>query len=135
MSRLLRYVLVGGIGFLVDAGVLSWLVAAELANPVLARCLSFPPAVLVTWALNRRLVFSSSARSTAERAHEYGRYFAVQLFGALVNLGVYTLLVTHLATLRAWPVGALAAGSAVALAFNFLGARYWVFLQTRHTSR
>lgn len=130
MKRLVRYVFVGGIGFLVDAGVLSWLVAAELAGPILARCLSFPPAVLATWALNRRLVFTSSARSVGERAHEYGRYFAVQLLGALVNLGVYTLLVAHVATLRLWPVGALAAGSAVALLFNFLGARYWVFLQT-----
>lgn len=135
MRRLVRYAFVGGIGFLVDAGVLSWLVTAELAGPVVARCLSFPPAVLATWALNRRLVFTSSARSVGERAHEYGRYFAVQLLGALVNLGVYTLLVTHVALLRAWPVGSLAAGSAVALVFNFLGARYWVFLHTSRASR
>ena len=129
MKRLVRYAFVGGIGFLVDAGVLSWLVAAELAGPIVARCLSFPPAVLATWVLNRRLVFTSSARSVGERAHEYGRYFTVQLLGALVNLGVYTLLVEHVATLRVWPVAALAVGSAVALLFNFLGAKYWVFLQ------
>lgn len=135
MKRLLRYAFVGGVGFLVDAGVLSWLVAAALADPIVARCLSFPPAVLATWALNRRLVFTSAARSVGERAHEYGRYFAVQLLGALVNLGVYTLLVTSVPLLRAWPVAALACGSAVALLFNFWGAKYWVFLQAPGTSR
>lgn len=127
MNRFAAYTIVGGLGFVVDAAILTLLVAAGNENPLVARCLSFPPAVLTTWVLNRRMVFTSSARSVGEHANEYGRYFSVQLVGAFINLGVYTMTLAYFPTLRPWPVIALVAGSLIALSFNFLGARLWVF--------
>ena len=127
MKRLFFYLLVGGTGFLVDAALLTLLVTLGGTNPYLARCLSFPPAVLVTWALNRQLVFISHARTTKTRSAEYGRYFTVQTLGALINLLIYMACLKLWPALKPYPVIALAAGSAVALVFNYLGARWWVF--------
>lgn len=127
MKRIGFYLLVGAVGFVVDAVVLTLLVKLNIVDAYSARLLSFPPAVLVTWLLNRQLVFKSGARTFKSRTGEYGRYFTVQTLGALINLAVYMLCLALLPVLQQWPVIALAAGSAVALVFNFAGARYWVF--------
>ncbi|WP_049723060.1 GtrA family protein [Gilvimarinus polysaccharolyticus] len=129
MKRLFFYLLVGGVGFIVDAALLTLLVNVLDFNPYLARLLSFPPAVLVTWLLNRQLVFVSQADTVKTRSLEYGRYFTVQTVGALINLAVYMGCLTLWVTLKNWPVLALAAGSVVALGFNYVGAKCWVFGQ------
>lgn len=127
MKRAAFYLLVGGIGFVVDAAVLTALVRLAAVDPYLARLLSFPPAVLVTWLLNRQWVFVSGARCAKTRGWEYGRYFLVQSAGALINLAVYMSCLALFPVLKPWPVVALAAGSAAALVFNYAGARFWVF--------
>lgn len=127
MKRLFFFLLVGGAGFIVDAALLTLLVNALGVNPYIARLLSFPPAVLTTWLLNRRLVFVSHASTAKKRTLEYGRYFTVQTVGALINLAVYMGSLTLWPALKPWPVLALAAGSAVALVFNYMGAKCWVF--------
>ena len=51
----------------------------------------------------------------------------VQVTGALINLGVFAMLVTAFHQLRAWPVLPLGAGATVALLFNFAASRAFVF--------
>ncbi len=126
-ERVARFGVVGGTGFLVDAGVLMVLLSMGWANPYIARCFSFPPAVLVTWLLNRCFVFESHADSLRAKGREYGRYFAVQFLGVLINFAVYSVCIFLFSFFRDWPILALAAGSGVAMVFNFIGAGYWVF--------
>ena len=123
LGRFPSFVVVGGLGFLVDAAILSLLVHVWDWPPYAARVLSFAPAVTVTWYCNRRWVFSR----TKDAAREYGAYITVQTVGAAINLGVFALLIAVVPSLAQLPLVPLAAGSAVALLFNYSAARRWVF--------
>jgi putative flippase GtrA len=125
--QMLGFVIVGSIGFLIDAGVLTALTAGLGWGPFVARFVSFPVAVLGTWALNRSFVFASTATSRGQIAREYSRYLGVQSVGAATNMVVYSLALLALPGLERWPVIALALGSLAGLFVNFAGARLWVF--------
>lgn len=121
-----RFGLIGCVGFAVDAGVLTWLVRMHGWGLYEARALSFALAVTATWYLNRRYTFSR--RPSPDRRREYGRYFMVQTLGAVINLAVYVAVVAALPEISAYPVLPLAAGSGVALLFNFFAARNFAFV-------
>lgn len=122
---LLRFTAVGLIGFIVDAGVLSFLVTAGGWHHYVARGVSFPLAVTVTWLANRTWVF----RKTGRVRREYLGYFAVQITGALINLGTYVAVIETWPGLATTPVIPLAVGAALGLVFNFLASRRFVFAQ------
>lgn len=121
----LAFALVGGIGFLVDAGLLTWLIKIQDWGLYSSRILSFSVAVTVTWYLNRRFTFTKNAGP--RRGREYGRYFIVQIIGALINLGVYMFAIVIDPALGNTPIIPLALGSAVAMIFNFFGAKFFAF--------
>lgn len=126
LTEAVRFALIGAIGFLVDAAVLTALVSGLGRGLYEARAVSFSLAVSVTWYLNRRFTFSD--RRSADRKREYVRYVAVQIVGALINLGVYALVASGFPALAVYPVIPLAAGSAVAMFFNFLASRQFAFV-------
>ncbi|MEM6942153.1 MAG: GtrA family protein [Pseudomonadota bacterium] len=152
LRQLLRFGVTGGIGFGVDGGLLLALISAGL-DPYLARALSVPVAIGVTWYLNRIWTFADQRagseggrqqglRETPEAGQgagwpallrEIGRYGAVQGLGALVNYAAYASVLLYLATpsfatpTTAETMLAFAIGSAVAMGINFLGARHVVF--------
>ncbi|MFP4247196.1 MAG: GtrA family protein [Halochromatium sp.] len=121
-----RFGAIGALGFAVDALVLTGLVRVGGWGVYESRWLSFALAVTVTWGLNRRFTFAQ--RAARNRSREYGRYVAVQGLGALINLGVYAVVLMVWPVLEAWPVLPLAAGSGVAMVFNFVGARYFAYV-------
>lgn len=127
--RLAREVLLfaagGVIGFLVDAGIVQFLVREAGLNPYAARVPSFLVAASVTWAWNRHLSFAH--RRGRNRRREWLRWMGVMSFGAALNYGIYAVLVAVSATVRHWPAAGVAAGSAVAAFVNFQGARNLVF--------
>ncbi len=122
-QRLVRFALVGGVGFLVDATVLTLLVNGMGYGHYASRAVSFTLAVTVTWLLNRRWVFGAGPPTR----REYSGYFVVQLSGAVINLGVYVLLIELVPRLAAIPVLPLAAGAVVALLSNFLLVQRFVY--------
>ena len=75
--RLAGYSLVGVIGFIIDATVLTVLVVRLGMTPLTGRCISFSAATLVTWLLNRRIVFFSRSDSRSGLYREYARYLLV----------------------------------------------------------
>jgi len=121
--RIASFVLVGSVGFVVDATLLSALVHGLGWGVYAARTLSFTTAVTVTWFCNRRWVF----QPTRDMRREYGAYVSTQLVGAGVNLGSYVLLVQLVPELAIMPVVPLAAGAMLALLFNYSAASRWVF--------
>ena len=119
-----RFLAVGSVGFMVDAGVL-WVLMALGGDAYLSRGLSFAMAVSVTWALNRRWTFRSTRRKSLHQ--EYAGYAAVQGAGIAVNFAIYALILSALGATAATAVVALAGGSVVALAVNYLGMKHLVF--------
>jgi putative flippase GtrA len=123
--RLSQFLMIGAIGFVVDAGLLLFLHERMAINVYLSRCVSFPLAMTTTWLLNRLFTFSDS-RSPG-RGREWGRYAVVNSIGALLNLGIFFVLVTFVALLQDAVLLPLAIAAAVALVFNFLGSRFFVY--------
>ena len=135
MRRLIGFGVVGGIGFIVDGGMLTLLVRIFGLDIYVSRAASFMVAVFVTWLLNRTFVFQASVSGGEMRGQEYVRYLSVQVIGALLNLGVFVALIHQYPDLRAIPIVPLAAGSAVGMIFNYAGSRYWVFDAARSRQR
>lgn len=128
-STFLRFCVVGGVGFLVDAGVLAALTHALQVGPVLARCVSAPTAILVTFVLNRFWAFDSAKE--APLAEAFLAYCAVQGVGFGLNFLIYTALVSLPLGPFSKPLIALAIASGLALVFNFIGIRFFAFAPRR----
>lgn len=126
--RLPGFALVGAVGFLVDAGILTSLMTGCDFGPYAARAISFTAAVTTTWYLNRRWVFNRQAVQLSGR--EYFSYVTVQVIGATINLLVFVAAIELVEALRNIPVIPLALGAGVALLFNFGASSRFVFAET-----
>lgn len=125
--RLQRFALVGAAGFCVDAGILTWLMGAGWSI-LLARLVSFSMAVTATWLLNRSWTFQDSSVVVVGR--QYALYTAIQVLGALINLSIFTLLITLYVPFRNWPWIPLGAAAFFALAFNYVATHRLIFKNT-----
>lgn len=123
-GQFFRFACVGSVGFVIDGGLL-WLLTAQDVNPYLARGISFPVAVVVTWLLNRAWSFRL-ARPSSKRG-QFRRYFSVQVLGSLTNYAVYALWIASLGAAQVTVLTGFALGSAIGLIVNFIGARYYAF--------
>ncbi|KAA6182603.1 GtrA family protein [Thiohalocapsa marina] len=119
------FLIVGGIGFVIDAAVLTFLVRNHGWGLYEARGVSFGLAVSATWYLNRKITFAS--RVGRYRRQEYLRYVSTQSLGAFVNLGVYAGVIAIVPGIGAWPVIPLSIASGIAMIFNFASARHFAF--------
>ena len=114
-GQVARFGIVGGLGFVLDAGVL-WLTLRAGASPYAGRVLSIVVTIVFTWWLNRRLTFGTAA---APSWREFGAYVVQSLAGAAVNYAVYAGVL--------WAGGpvwlALVVGTGIASVFNFFRYR------------
>ncbi len=122
MHRLSRFVLVGGVGFIVDAGILALLLAASPLGPLAARIISIGLALTTTWILNRLFTFRPSSRGLALEGARYG---GVGLATSLANYLVYSTVL--LAAPGTPPLLALVVASLAAMTLSFLGYARLVF--------
>lgn len=124
-NQVFKFAIVGGIGFLVDAGILSGLFAWTDWGPFWPRAISFPIALTVTWYLNSIWTFKENA---APVATNYSRYAVVQSIGVTINYVVYTLAILLGPLVMSQNVILpLALASVAGMSFNFLGSKYWAF--------
>ena len=128
-GRLPGFALVGAIGFLIDAGILTALMTGADFGHYSARAISFTVAVSATWYINRRWVFGRGAIQMTGR--EYSSYLLVQVIGAVINLSVFVAVIEFVPGLAEIPVIPLAVGASVALLFNFTASSRLVFSETR----
>jgi len=122
MKKLFRFLIAGGVGFVVDAGVLHLLLWFTPFGPFVGRAISIPSALLATWVLNRNFTFGRSDRSLAAEGFRYG---SVGLTSALLNYALFSSLLMTEPGLR--PIIALILSSAAATAFSFFGYSRFVF--------
>ncbi|NPC57290.1 GtrA family protein [Caenimonas soli] len=124
-SRFLRFVLVGAVGFVVDAGVLQGLISVAGWGPVGARAVALPLAIFATWLLNRTITFPESHGGPPLAS--LMRYAAVSAVGASANFIIYSLLVFASQAMAALPILPLAIASVIALVVNYLGSKHFAF--------
>lgn len=122
MTRVARFLVVGAVGFLADAGMLALLTAWLGIGPLLARIGSIAFALGVTWMLNRHVTFGPSRRAIALEGARYG---GVGIGTSLINYSVYSGLMLAIPALP--PVAALAVASVAAMALSYLGYSRLVF--------
>lgn len=122
MKKLIRFGIAGGLGFLIDAGVLALLLHLTPLGPFVARVIAIALAMLATWIFNRTFTFDRSPHSLAAEGFRYG---SVGITSALVNYGLYAALLIALPALQ--PLAAMVLASAAAMFFSFFGYSRFVF--------
>ncbi len=123
VSTVPRFLLVGGLGFVVDAGLLQALLLLG-QDPLSARAASVAVAVSCTWLLHRHFTF---AHRQIPLVRSFLLYWGVSLAGAGINYLTYAGLLLGSAFFMRHPLLAVAAGSCVALAVNYLGSSRFAF--------
>lgn len=122
MSRILRFVLVGGIGFVADAAMLVLLLAVTPLGPLAARLFSIGVALGVTWLCNRSLTFPPSQRGMLREGARYG---GVGVTTSIVNYLVYSGLLLAMPSMP--PLLALVLASLAAMVLSYIGYSRLVF--------
>lgn len=123
-QQVIRFVIAGVVGFVVDAGILYLALAMGLGY-FAGRAVSFLCAVWATWQINRHYTFTPSHSESAWV--EWWRYLAAMSVGGVVNYGAYSVTVLTLKGLPFLPIVAVAIGSLAGMAVNFASAKLWVF--------
>lgn len=133
-AELLRFGVVGVVGFVVDAAVLTAGIALGL-GPWVGRVLSYLAAATTTFALNRAWTFRDAA--SGPPVQQWALFLVVNLVGFAFNYGAYAALVTFVPLVAATPVLGVAAGSLAGMVGNFVLSRRFVFGQggSRRPSR
>lgn len=115
---------VGASGFIVDSAFYFGLQGLG-ASHLLARFLSFWPAVSSNWFLNRAITFRDRPR--APRARQWSRFAAASIAGLTVNFGSYWALTDWVGFFDRHRFLALAAGVLIGSAVNFAVAARYVY--------
>jgi putative flippase GtrA len=119
--QLVRFGLVGGVGFVVNVAVYALLVHGASLEYRVASVVAWLVAVCNNFVLNRHWTFDASGG----RAHrQAARFLLVSLAAEVVSLLLLTLFV-EAAHLPKVPAQALAV--AASMPFNFLGNKLWTF--------
>jgi putative flippase GtrA len=130
-GQVLRFGIVGGIGFLVDAGLLQLMLQFGLGYYG-GRLISFLAAATTTWILNRSFTFRRDSPSGTHPAPtqplgEWLAYLGLMVIGGVVNYGTYAAAVELSETVRRVPALGVALGSLAGMAINFWSAKTMVF--------
>ena len=125
-ARVLSFGAVGATGLVVDSAVYLGLQWAGLGH-LLARFLSFWPAVTWNWRLNRALTFRD--RPPAARAAQWTRFAVSSLIGLATNVGSYALLTSLVELFARQRLLALLAGVVVGSAVNYATATRFVYVR------
>ncbi len=119
--QLLKFGLVGGLGYLINLAVFTVLASSLGVHHTIAAIGAFCVAVTNNFVWNRYWTFEPGDDHPAFQA---ARFFAVSLAALLINLAVLEALV------RGTSLGVIAAQAiavALAMPFNFLGNKLWTF--------
>ena len=135
--QLMSFLLVGGVGLVVDIVVFNALRTTVLdphyvhAGPVIAKAISTSLAIVVNWVGNRMWTFRDARRTDVVR--EGVEFAVVSIVGALIALGC--LWISHYVlgytSLVADNIATNVVGLALGTAFRFVLYRLWVFSARR----
>jgi len=121
-GQLARFLVVGSVGFVVDAVALLLMVHVVGLSPIWSRIPSLILALTTTWWLHRSFTFRSPQRRAAT-AGEWLRFVLANGLGNALNLALYWIMVAS-----GWSLLiALTIASVVAVGINYSASVWWVF--------
>lgn len=123
-SQLLRFGLVGCVGFVTDASFTLLFHSVLGLGEVPARVLGFVIAASVGWWLNRNFTFQVQTGASS-----WLRYVVITSAGAAINIACYLGVLRVLGTRPLDLLAGVAVGSIVAMGFNYWVSRRWVFVE------
>lgn len=123
--QFLKFGLVGVVGFVVDTAFLYLGIEALGMSRIAAGFFAFPFAVTVTWIGNRLFTFKDAAHEPP--AKQWAKFAMVCAVGIVFNRGTYSLLVSTIPFVYAYPVLGLLGGTAAGMFFNFFASKRLVF--------
>ena len=131
IRTLWNFAMIGALGFVTEAIILTALVQAAHWLPWHARVPSFLTAVLLTWLLNRRHTFAG--REPGCRGIEALSYMTIQICGAAINLAIFGVCLASIPALVHIPVVPLGIGAVAGFAFNFAASNLLLYRRrTQH---
>ncbi|OYQ32615.1 hypothetical protein CHU95_17715 [Niveispirillum lacus] len=131
------FALIGVGGLFVDMAALAVALHLLALDPYGGRVFSYLMAATFTWYMNRQFTFTGVSRRGAIR--QWARFLAANAVGAVVNYGVYVLVLNTgpwvMGVIGLWPAvltallpyAGVAAGSISGLVFNFILSKRLVF--------
>ena len=134
LRTLVWFGLTGVVGFMVDAGVLHFMVTEWNTNLFVARGCSFTSAATTTWIINRIITFAAPRHRPRRLAAEWTAYFTASVAGGCINYLVFALAVRLFPLLHRIPTIAVALGTLAGMSFNFLLYSRYVFRPVRQDS-
>ncbi len=132
--QLAKFILVGGMNFLIDMGVLNLLIfstgIASGATQSGFKGISFLIALGNSYAWNKFWTFED--KSTSDIKKEFFQFTVVSVIGFLINVGsdyVFVNMISPFAGMpeKTWAQFSAMLASAIALIWNFLGYKFIVF--------
>ena len=137
-TRFIRFVIVGGIGFVVDFGTFNLLTLVFLVPPIPASVFSFLAAVSSNFIWNRYWTYPDSRSKRVRR--QLAEFSLVSLSGLVIRTPVFAILESSLGHILepladVLPVStevlshnlALAGAVLVVMFWNFFVNRYWTY--------
>jgi putative flippase GtrA len=123
------FAVVGGVGFAIEAILMTALTQFAGWSVWYARIPSFTTAVMATWLLNRTLTFAG--RGLQRRSTEALLYGVIQLCGAAINLAIFALCLIVWPQLQRLPIVPLAIGAVGGFAFNYAASSGLLYARRR----
>ena len=124
-TRFLKFSCIGVVAFLVDVIAFQAALSLAGASPYSARVVSFVVATSSAWWMNRTFTFRDAENTRPDL--QWARFIAANLVGGSVSYAIFVLAIAVIPLAAAYPVLALAAGSASGVAFNFTAYLRYVF--------
>ncbi len=125
-QQFLKFSMVGGVGFVVDAGsyfVLTHYLGGGLITSRFVSSLML--GMSATFLLNNFVTFRGHGSGSIFA--RYLKFATANIVGNLLNVGTHAVLVENLALFHRIPLLGVVAGTFVGLVFNFTGSKYFVF--------
>ena len=120
---LVRFGLVGVLGFVVDTGVVDALRLMH-GNLYVDQAIAYLAAATFTWWLNRHFTFKIKISPTWK---EWGKYLIANLSGGVANYLVFVVTTMLSSFIYHHAILAIALGSLAGLVFNFIFSSLFVF--------
>lgn len=125
-QQFLKFSIVGGVGFTVDAGTFFIITHYLGGGPISSRFVSsFVFGMTATFLLNN--FFTFRGHGSGSIFSRYIKFATANVIGNLLNVGTHAVLVENVELFHRTPLLGVVAGTFVGLVFNFTGSKYFVF--------
>ncbi|MFK0570527.1 GtrA family protein [Endozoicomonas sp.] len=124
-KRAFKFVLVGGVGFLVDVFLFSLCLHIFSMNTLAARIAAFIGAATITWAGNRLLTFNDRQQRACWQ--QWQKHMVTACFSAMPNFVVFQLYLSVFGDAVSSLYIAMMLGIAAGMCSNYLLSLHWVY--------